>query len=463
VEGFQTVDSTSAWSGIATFRPWVGTYIGQQGPTDPIDGLVSYVGAQLAAPGQAGNFRNSPYVYAPVWFAHGRIPTGFDRTVRPDEVTKVTTDVAAQAENRQAWITSRWDSPYLPDMAGDRWVFGLPVDLPASQTRYLMRDGVRWRTTLEEYIVDNGFPEVKTMLTSALRSYENKGSAVEWWNQAVFGPAFPDGLGPYATREGNLIRAQLPLYSDGDGHAGTSVTDSASTILYRDGVKVAETTTAGQLEAEVPAEAATYRLAVTAERPSVSEYATTLEMSWTFRSEQVAGEGSRCHCGRCDSVPSLVTATTVIKMRCSSCRCASKRSRVRQLASCNHQRSSSPAMTVAPGARRSLPSSTAEPGSPSRRFHTTPTTSRCEQRSPTRRGTQRNTPSSARTPRADQTLSPSPMEIITGPPWNRSTQLGTPRKQPQEYRRPNVGTQKFRWKQAIQAFTIYFEGRIPTP
>jgi hypothetical protein len=31
-----------------------------------------------------------------------------------------------------------------------------------------------------------------------------------------------------------------------------------------------------------------------------------------------------------------------------------------------------------------------------------------------------------------------------------------------EYRRP-VGTRSSGWKQALQAFTIYFEGRIPTP
>ena len=32
-----------------------------------------------------------------------------------------------------------------------------------------------------------------------------------------------------------------------------------------------------------------------------------------------------------------------------------------------------------------------------------------------------------------------------------------------ECRRPNVGTKSSGWKQALQAFTIYFDGRIPTP
>jgi transposase-like protein len=33
----------------------------------------------------------------------------------------------------------------------------------------------------------------------------------------------------------------------------------------------------------------------------------------------------------------------------------------------------------------------------------------------------------------------------------------------EDYRRPNVGIRSSGWKQALQAFTIYFDGRIPTP
>jgi putative transposase len=33
----------------------------------------------------------------------------------------------------------------------------------------------------------------------------------------------------------------------------------------------------------------------------------------------------------------------------------------------------------------------------------------------------------------------------------------------EELRSPNVGTRSAGWKQALQAFTIYFDGRIPTP
>jgi putative transposase len=33
----------------------------------------------------------------------------------------------------------------------------------------------------------------------------------------------------------------------------------------------------------------------------------------------------------------------------------------------------------------------------------------------------------------------------------------------EEFRTPNVGIRSAGWKQALQAFTIYFEGRIPIP
>jgi transposase-like protein len=33
----------------------------------------------------------------------------------------------------------------------------------------------------------------------------------------------------------------------------------------------------------------------------------------------------------------------------------------------------------------------------------------------------------------------------------------------EDFRRPNVGIRSSGWKQALQAFTIYFDGRIPTP
>jgi putative transposase len=33
----------------------------------------------------------------------------------------------------------------------------------------------------------------------------------------------------------------------------------------------------------------------------------------------------------------------------------------------------------------------------------------------------------------------------------------------EDYQRPNFGIRSYEWKQTLQAFTIYFEGRIPAP
>jgi transposase-like protein len=33
----------------------------------------------------------------------------------------------------------------------------------------------------------------------------------------------------------------------------------------------------------------------------------------------------------------------------------------------------------------------------------------------------------------------------------------------EDYRGRNVGIRSFAWKQALQAFTVHFDGRIPTP
>ncbi len=45
----------------------------------------------------------------------------------------------------------------------------------------------------------------------------------------------------------------------------------------------------------------------------------------------------------------------------------------------------------------------------------------------------------------------------------RHADAGTPVDTLKELRGPNAGIRSSGWKQALQAFTIYFDGRIPTP
>jgi hypothetical protein len=109
------------------------------------------------------------------------------------------------------------------------------------------------------------------------------------WNAGPFGPAFgqkSDVAWQWASRTGDRIDVDLPLYGDRAGHAGLLVpTDRSRTALYRDGELVDEFPDSGSGSFAVPAENADYRLEV-ADRRSKGDLTTTLSAAWTFRSGQ---------------------------------------------------------------------------------------------------------------------------------------------------------------------------------
>jgi len=94
-------------------------------------------------------------------------------------------------------------------------------------------------------------------------------------------------------------------------------------------------------------------------------------------------------------------------------------------------------------------------------------------------------PSPSRPPRAEGQRTGDAWDLHTGYQSHRVAQLPAAQSDPQprpvplragalkvlylavrnlqDYRGPNTGTRSAGWKQALQAFTIYFEGRIPAP
>jgi hypothetical protein len=81
------------------------------------------------------------------------------------------------------------------------------------------------------------------------------------------------------------------MFSDGTlGHLGYSPWDTATTVLYRDGLKVAEVNDCGNLWAEVPMQAAQYRLTVDVTRGSYADVSTRLFTAWTFESGYLGEE-----------------------------------------------------------------------------------------------------------------------------------------------------------------------------
>jgi hypothetical protein len=124
----------------------------------------------------------------------------------------------------------------------------------------------------------------ETALTGGPVAHEPGESYVEEWNSAVFGPGFT-GDGEFASRFGDTLALNVPLFADaGLDRAGLSEVESGSTVLYRDGVKVGETTQPGVGQFAVPAEPAGYRLEVQASRDDVSRLSTRISCVWTFTS-----------------------------------------------------------------------------------------------------------------------------------------------------------------------------------
>ncbi|HVK23710.1 MAG TPA: hypothetical protein VM677_20340 [Actinokineospora sp.] len=79
-------------------------------------------------------------------------------------------------------------------------------------------------------------------------------------NVGIYGPALPDIGFPSTFRYENTVGVNISVFGDGGGNAGNTVTESASTVLYRDGVKIGETEGAGYGVFDVPAERGRYRL-----------------------------------------------------------------------------------------------------------------------------------------------------------------------------------------------------------
>ncbi|MEV4161951.1 hypothetical protein [Nonomuraea dietziae] len=160
---------------------------------------------------------------------------------------------------------------------------------PWVRTEYVNTDGgARWLRFFRERGPEGG----ETVLESPLTGYTPALTYRESWNRGVFSPAlvpadeYSDGL----TRTGDVIRANVPMYGDGAGHAGWAATTRARTALYRDGELFAEHPAVGGKGFRVPPGAADYRLVVETERGAPAALSTRTSTAWTFRSEHAEGD-----------------------------------------------------------------------------------------------------------------------------------------------------------------------------
>jgi hypothetical protein len=251
-----------------------GVRMGQLGDPAPPEAMVGSVAAQWAKPDGAGDFTDSPYLYAVAETFPGRLPNGFTRAYRTGDFGAVRQQFAASAPGR---IAERDVWPFFEPRPGGFSALAVPTTLPGSRVEY-HQVGVRWTG---ELWTDKRLYQGPTAYVPG-RTYRDQ------WNAGPTGPAFGQ-QSSVASRTGDRIDVGLPLYGDRAGHAGSlAPTDTACTALYRDGQMVDGFARSGRGSFTVPPAPAGYRLEVDDTR-STDELTTRLSAAWTFRSGHADG------------------------------------------------------------------------------------------------------------------------------------------------------------------------------
>ncbi|MFC8981162.1 S8 family serine peptidase [Streptomyces sp. NPDC057411] len=224
------------------------------------------------------------------------VATGYTKHVQATELATLKVGLGASAAGKTALASPFAHLPGAPEGNG----FSAPQAAPGTRTFYVSTgDGVRWATKFTQAGPPDewGYPAFEgSYETAQPKRYEAGRTYRETFNTGVFGPLLGKDMGVFrtapdpATGEQQLVGA-LPLFADGKGHPGFTPYGSATSTLYRDGVKVAENDDplTGAKPFTVGPEDAEYRLTASVERPaSLATAATRIETGFTFRSRQVA-------------------------------------------------------------------------------------------------------------------------------------------------------------------------------
>ncbi|AVH56837.1 MULTISPECIES: S8 family peptidase [Streptomyces] len=205
---------------------------------------------------------------------------------KASELATVKTNLGAAASGKTGSVTA---FGFLPDDVS----FGVGVErkLPGTRTLYVSTgDQVQWSLDFEQYGGKDadGFPVGEAFYTLGdPQTFSAGKSYTKTFNTGVFGPKTGGLYGVY--RDGSYINGYLPMFADGQSHAGSSVYTSVRTTLYRNGTKVAETDDPldGSGQFKVPDADAAYQLTTSIKRSvKVAAASTRIDASWTFRSKK---------------------------------------------------------------------------------------------------------------------------------------------------------------------------------
>ncbi|MEV7567046.1 S8 family peptidase [Streptomyces tanashiensis] len=223
------------------------------------------------------------------------VATGYTKHVKANELATLKVGLGASAPGKTALASPYAHLPGAPEGNG----FSAPQPAPGTRTFYVSTgDGATWLTRYNQLGDKDewGYPAFEGAWEMvAPKRYEAGRTYRETFDTGVMGPILGDGMGVFRTVDpvtgAQKIVGAVPLASDGEGHAGTVAYSSSTSTLYRDGVKVAESTDplSGYEPFAVDAADAEYRLTTSVERPSkASSVSTRIETGFTFRSKQVA-------------------------------------------------------------------------------------------------------------------------------------------------------------------------------
>ena len=263
-------------------------YVGTAGEPVALDGFLTKVSGRWAGVGPDGAPAISPFEYNLAWGQREGAPAGFHRDVRTADLAQVDVTVAAQLPNA---LGSKASYSSFPELDLGIYTDTDPFPLPTSRTEFYNADeGLRWGSTFSERVASQ--PPAETTASSQPRSYEPGRTYAERWNGPVYGPALPDDPAYPQVAIGRLaevIFAVPPLFSDNAGHLAYATLTSGTATLHRNGTMVGAISLIDDEPAfTVPAEPATYRLAVIAERASPFTLSTKVSCVWQFTSQHVS-------------------------------------------------------------------------------------------------------------------------------------------------------------------------------
>jgi hypothetical protein len=244
------------------------------GPRLPAEQLTGHVTSHWGQRGEDGSPANSPFVYGLSDYQPGYYVTGYERTAKPTDFATVDRTVNATTEQpTQMSVEAK-----MPGVAAT-FVPSVPFDTPTTMHYFLDRAALGWLSRLDE--ADPITQEGRWNLIGGPVQYLPGKIYRERWNAAVFVPGIR-----WLLRNGGDMNILIPNHMDADGHRGGIQSDSASSVLYRNGAQVASSADFGFVEASgLPKERAAYKF-VTSGTQTVYGLSTRTDLTVTFNSAE---------------------------------------------------------------------------------------------------------------------------------------------------------------------------------